>query len=192
MIYLSGQWHILTLRPFQKRASYQDMSPVEILIVDDFQGWRHAIASMLRDKPHLRVVCDVSDGLDAVEKAEKLQPDLILLDIGLPSLNGIAAAQMIRERSPLSKILFVSDISSYDVAQAALRTGAHGFVVKLDAGRELLPAVEAVIRGESYVSSRLGNDDLRETAKVTTCGNHFQFIRLHAQKPAVIREEHKR
>lgn len=132
--------------------------------MDDFQGWRHAITSILKDKPHLRVVCDVSDGLDAVEKAEELRPDLILLDIGLPSLNGIAAAQRIRERSPQSKILFVSNISSYDVAQAALRTGARGFVVKLDAGRELLPAVEAVIRGESYMSSRLGAHDLGQTA----------------------------
>jgi CheY-like chemotaxis protein len=102
----------------------------------------------------LPVIGVASDGLEAVQKAKELQPDLILLDIGLPSLNGIEVARQIRKLSPESKILFVSQESSADVVQGALGTGALGFVFKSDAGKELLEGVSAVLRGEPFVSSR--------------------------------------
>jgi DNA-binding NarL/FixJ family response regulator len=92
----------------------------------------------------LQIVCEVSDGLEAVHKAEELQPDLILLDVGLPSLNGIEAARRIRKVARKSKILFLSQESSADVVQEALGTGAAGHVVKAHAGSELLTAVEAL------------------------------------------------
>ena len=100
------------------------------------------------------VIGVASDGLEAVQKAEELQPDLILLDIGLPSLNGIEVARQIRKRSPESKILFVSQESSAEMVQVALGTGAQGYVFKSDAGRELLEGVNAVLRGEQFVSGR--------------------------------------
>jgi len=103
----------------------------------------------------LQIICEVSDGLEAVQKAEELQPDLVLLDIGLPNLNGIEAARRIRELSPKSRILFVSEDRSWDIAGEALRTGANGYVVKSDAASELLPAVEAVLQGKQFVSSGL-------------------------------------
>jgi CheY-like chemotaxis protein len=102
----------------------------------------------------LQIVGEVADGLEAIQKAEELQPDLIVLDIGLPSLNGIEAAGRIRKVSPKSKILFVSQESSVDVVQEALGTGAHGYVVKIDAGSELLEAVNSVLRGEQFVGKR--------------------------------------
>ena len=103
---------------------------------------------------------EVSDGLQAVRRAEELQPDLIVLDIGLPSLNGIEAARRIRKLSPESKILFVSQESSVDVVREALGTGASGYVYKPDAGRELLEAVSAVLRGERFVGARFSGHDL--------------------------------
>ena len=103
-----------------------------------------------------------SDGLEAVQKAEELQPDLILLDIGLPSLNGIEVARQIRKLSPKSKILFVSQESSADVVWEALGTGAQGYVVKSDAGSELLEGVNAVLRGEQFVSARFAGHDFTE------------------------------
>src|SRR5208337_1963779 len=103
-----------------------------------------------------RVIGEVSDGLDAVQKAVELQPDLILLDIGLPSLNGIEAAQRIRKLVPESKIVFLTQESSADVVQEALRLGARGYVVKMMAGSELLTAVEAVLLGKPFFSS-IGN-----------------------------------
>jgi DNA-binding NarL/FixJ family response regulator len=105
----------------------------------------------------LQVIGVASDGLEAVQKVEELQPDLILLDIGLPSLNGIEVARQIRKLSPKSKILFVSQESSADVVQGALGTGAQGYVLKSDARRELLEGVNAVLRGERFVGNRFSD-----------------------------------
>jgi CheY-like chemotaxis protein len=110
----------------------------------------------------MRLVGEASDGLEAVQKAEKLQPDLILLDIGLPTLNGIEAARRIRKVSPTSKILFASENRSVDVAEEALSTGADGYVVKSAAASELLPAVEAVLQGKKFVSASLAGLDLTD------------------------------
>jgi hypothetical protein len=93
--------------------------------------------------------------LEAVERAEELQPDLILLDIGLPRLNGIEAGRRIRKVAPNSKILFVSQELSADVVQEALDLGAQGYLLKDDAAGELLPAVDAVLQGRQYLSRRL-------------------------------------
>jgi DNA-binding NarL/FixJ family response regulator len=131
------------------------MGIVRVLVVDDFEPWCRRICSMLQKLPELRVVGEVSNGLEAVEKARELRPDLILLDIGLPGINGIEVARRILEFSPKTKILFASEGGSPDVAEAALHTGARGYVVKMDAGSELLPAVDAVLRGERFISSSL-------------------------------------
>jgi len=130
------------------------MLSARILVVEDFEPWRRLISSMLEKEPHLHIICEASDGLEAVQKAKEMRPDLILLDIGLPKLNGIEAARQIRRSAPKSKILFLSQESSAAVVREALRFGA-GFVVKADAGRELLSAVKAVILGEPFLSSAL-------------------------------------
>jgi CheY-like chemotaxis protein len=132
---------------------------VRVLVVDDFAPWRDFVLEKLRRNDNLLVIGVASDGLEAVQKAEELQPDLILLDIGLPSLNGIEVARQIRKLSPKSKILFVSQESSADVVQGALGTGAQGYVLKRDAGRELLEGVNAVLRGEQFVSARFAGHD---------------------------------
>jgi DNA-binding NarL/FixJ family response regulator len=123
--------------------------------VDDYEPWRRFVSSTIRKQQELSVVGEVSDGLEAVRKAKELKPDLILLDIGLPGLNGIEVARRIREVSPNSKILFVSENRSQDIAEQALSTGAGGYVVKSDAGSNLLPAVEAILKGERFVSASL-------------------------------------
>ena len=128
---------------------------VKVLVVDDFEPWCRVICSMLQKQPGLQIVGEASDGLEAVQRARELQPDLILLDLGLPGINGIEVARRILELSPKTKILFATEESSPDVAEAALGTGARGYVVKSDAGTELLPAVEAVLRGERFISSGL-------------------------------------
>jgi CheY-like chemotaxis protein len=123
------------------------------------------------------VIDEVSDGLEAVRKAQELYPDLILLDIGLPGLNGIEAAQRIRRFSPKSKILFVSQESSPDVVQHALSLGACGYVVKMDAGGELLAAVEAVLRDEQFVGSRFAGHDFTRASDIepSDAGNPEKF-----------------
>jgi len=134
-------------------------SMVRVLAVDDFESFRRFAASQLGKRPELQIIGEASDGSEAVQKAEALQPDLILLDIGLPKLNGIEAARRIRKHSPDCKILFISQDSSVDTVHTALETGASGYIVKSDAGRELLPAVEAILRGEQFIGSRFAGHD---------------------------------
>jgi DNA-binding NarL/FixJ family response regulator len=146
----------LVLNSKQEQA-ISTLSLVRILVVDDFADWRGFVLAKLRENCSLQVVGVVSDGLEAILKAKELQPDLVLLDIGLPLLDGIGAARQIREVAPKSKILFLSQELDPDVARAALNAGGHGYVVKLDADRELFPALEAVMLGKKFVSPRVAD-----------------------------------
>ena len=145
-----------------------DKSPIRVLVVEDYEPWRRYFSTALQKQPELQVIGEVSDGLEAVQKAEELQPDLVLLDIGLPTLNGIEAARRIRKVSPASRILFVSENRSADIAEEALSTGASGYVVKSDTGSELLPAVKAVLEGKRFISASLAGHFLVTTALSTT------------------------
>jgi DNA-binding NarL/FixJ family response regulator len=133
---------------------------VQVLVVDDVLPWRRFVGSMLQEQPRLQIVGEASDGLEAVQKARELQPDLILLDISLPTLNGIEAARRIRTLSPKSRILFLSENRSWDIVEEALRTGAWGYVVKSDAAGELLSAVEAVLKDKPFISATIAGSDL--------------------------------
>lgn len=128
---------------------------ISVLVVDDFAQWRRLVSTALLGRLGLRTMAEAADGLDAVHKAEDLQPDLVVLDIGLPSLNGIEAARRIRGVSPKSKVVFLTENYSCDVAEAALDTGAGGYVVKSAFASELIPAVEAVLEGRHFLSSKL-------------------------------------
>lgn len=127
-------------------------SSLRILVVDDFEPWRRFVSSVLGGKPELQVVGEASDGLVAVQKAVKLKPDLILLDLHLPKLSGLEASRQIHKLIPESKIIFLSQESSADVVQEALGSGAWGYVLKARAASELLVAVKAVLSGKSFVS----------------------------------------
>ena len=138
-------------------------TPVRVLIVDDFAGWREFIRAELRKDPDCQIVGESSDGKHAVQEAERLQADLIVLDIGLPRLNGIEAAKCIRERRPETKILFVSENRSPEIVEEALRIGEGGYVVKTDAKRELLPALKAALSGKRFLSPSVASHFLIET-----------------------------
>jgi DNA-binding NarL/FixJ family response regulator len=125
---------------------------VRILIVEDYEPFRRFICSVLGRRAELQVVGEVSDGSEAVEKAEELKPDLVLLDIGLPTLNGIEVARRIHRLVPESRIVFLSMESSLDVVKKTLSLGALGYIEKLSSPSEILAAVEAVCQGKRYVS----------------------------------------
>jgi DNA-binding NarL/FixJ family response regulator len=128
---------------------------IRVLVVDDFAAWRRFVCSRIQNQPQLQIIAEASDGLEAIEKAQELQPDLILLDIGLPTLNGIEAASRIHEIARGARILFVSQSNDPELVRAALSNGAAGYILKTDAEDELLPAIGAVMRGDWIVSSRL-------------------------------------
>lgn len=142
------------------------MASFRVLVVDDFEPFRRFICSTLKTRPELQIVGESADGLDAVQQADLLQPDLVVLDLALPTLSGIEAARRIRIVSPESTVLFVSQESSVDIVQEALNLGALGYVVKAHAGSELLAAVERVLRGERFLSAGLSNLPLTDNADV--------------------------
>jgi DNA-binding NarL/FixJ family response regulator len=137
---------------------------VRTLVVDDFASFRRRVCWMLEENPEVQVIGEAGDGVEAVQKAEEFQPDLILLDSDLPKLSGIEAARQIRKTSPNSKILFLGQDLDPAVVQEAFSLGARGYVVKSDASRELLSAVKVVILGKQYVSRALAGYDLTDTA----------------------------
>jgi DNA-binding NarL/FixJ family response regulator len=124
---------------------------IRILVVEDNSFWQEIIVRKLQEQDNLQVTAIVADGLEAVHNAEELQPDLMLLDIGLPRLNGIEVAKRVRKLAPAVRILFVSADSCSDIIRDALRIGALGYVHKPNVGSDLLPTIQAVLEGEQFV-----------------------------------------
>jgi len=116
-------------------------------------------------RPGLRIISEASDGLEAIEKAHELKPDLVLLDISLHKLNGIEAAGRIREVAPMTKIVFISAYQDSDAVQTVLDNGADGYVLKWEVTRELMPAIEAALSGRKFVTKHLSE---LKTAPVAT------------------------
>jgi len=122
-----------------------------VLVVDDYEPWRSHVRSFLQSTIKWKIVGEAADGPEAIQKADTLKPDLILLDVGLPTVSGIKVAQRILASNPANRILFVSEHRS--LAEGALATGALGYIIKSDAAVELLPAMDAVSKGRRYVGA---------------------------------------
>lgn len=132
------------------------MQSFTVLVVDDFARFRECVCSILQGT-QFRVVGQAADGLEAVQKARGCQPDLILLDIGLPKLNGIEAARRISVEASRSKLIVVSQDEDPEVVRAVFSSGACGYLLKSAMGGELLPALASVLRGETFISGRLAS-----------------------------------
>jgi DNA-binding NarL/FixJ family response regulator len=131
------------------------MSVVQILVVDDSLPWQRFVQNHLEAAPGLKVIDVAADGLEAVQKAKEAQPHMVLMDISMPGVNGLEAARQIRTVSPGSKLLFVSTLDDIEVIQAAFEAGGSGYVSKWDAGRDLIPAIRAILLGQRFVSNGL-------------------------------------
>jgi DNA-binding NarL/FixJ family response regulator len=158
---------------------------IRVLVADDYETWRRYVYSTLQTRPTYQVIGEVSDGLEAVQKAQELQPDLIVLDIGLPTLNGIEAARQIRTQAPQSKILFLSENRSEDIAREALRSGGSGYVIKSNAASELLPAVEAVLQGKPFLSRGLP-ENIGMPSTTQSLETPSREVRLYADDAAFV------
>ena len=134
-----------------------EMGLIRVLLVDDHEVARRGLRSVLSADKNVDIVGESADGQDAVQKAAELRPDIVLLDISLPGISGIQAAQRIRAVSPESRIIFVSQHDSIQIAKDALSVGAHAYVVKSDAGHDLLKAIECTSEDRTFVSRTLVN-----------------------------------
>jgi DNA-binding NarL/FixJ family response regulator len=127
-----------------------------VLVVDDYEPWRRYVRAEVQENARWRIVGEASDGIEAVRQAQAHKPDLILLDLGLPMLNGLEAARRILAHDPSVRILFLTEQCSRDIAEAALGIGARGYMVKTDAGGKLLSAMETIVNGGRFLSAGLG------------------------------------
>jgi len=132
-----------------------DRHPLRVLVVDDHVLFRQAVCLLLTQQSHIVVVGEADNGRDAVAAAEYLRPDVVLLDLLLPALNGLEALQLMRKRAPQSRVLMVTAVDTQERIIAALGAGAAGYVAKQSSIRELLVAIDAISQGNVYVSEAL-------------------------------------
>ena len=133
------------------------MSIIRVLVVDDFVPWHHFVSYLIDSESDLQITSVAYDGLDAIQKAKELQPDLILMDLSMPGMNGIDATRQILMHSPRSKVLFVSEQRDSDLIHAAFEVGACGYALKTDSNSDLLLGIRTVLRGQPFVSCSLTN-----------------------------------
>jgi len=133
-----------------------------IVVVEDFVAQRALVCSILSSRPELQIVGEASDGLEAVEKAKELKPDLVLMDLSLAGLNGMEAARQIRKLVPASKIVFITQESSPEVVKEAVRLGASGYVLKSEMDIDLLRAIEDILQGKQFFNGRAIGSDIAD------------------------------
>jgi DNA-binding NarL/FixJ family response regulator len=126
---------------------------IRILIADDHSGWRTAVRSILSCERRLQVVAEAADGLEAVQKAVDLSPDMVLMDISMPVFNGMQATRRVLDTLPDCKIIILTEFRSPEFAEEAMRNGATGYVIKSSASNELIPAIQAVFAGKVFISN---------------------------------------
>ena len=130
---------------------------IRILLVDDHPVVRHGLRALLGLQPDWEVIDEAEDGSEAVDKVQRLNPDVVLLDISMPKMSGLEACRLIRETAPQCEILILTQHDSPQMLREALDAGARGYVMKSHAARDLLDAVEAVSQHKSFTA--LGNGD---------------------------------
>lgn len=141
---------------------------IRVLIVEDHDDYREFVSSLVQSRSEFEVISEVADGAEAVRTAAKLRPDLILMDIGLPKLNGLEAARRILQSYSGSKIVFVSQEASPDIVVEAFRIGAAGYVAKIDAAFDLMSAANCVLRGQKFMSRSIANLECNQSVLACT------------------------
>jgi DNA-binding NarL/FixJ family response regulator len=132
------------------------MQKLRILVADDHEVVRRGVVAMLSAHPNWEVCAEAADGRDAVEKAKQLKPDIVILDLGMPNLNGLEAARQISRLNPSHRILILTITDTEQVVSEVLKAGAKGYLLKTDAARDLVTAVETLQHGSTYFNSRVG------------------------------------
>lgn len=132
------------------------MRDIRIVIADDHEVVRKGIAAQISQRPNWEVVAEATNGRDAVTVALRMKPDLVVLDLSMPELNGLAAASRIRAAWPEARILMLTVHDSEQVVREVLAAGAQGYVLKSDAGRTLMAALDALLEGGTFFTPKVG------------------------------------
>ena len=135
---------------------------IRIALADDHRMFREALASTLALAPDIRIVGEAGSGRAAIEMAEKLRPEILVLDIAMPDMNGIEVAQRLRASCPEVKVIALSGHVDKRFVQEMLKAGASGYVAKAAAGADLVRAIRAVAKGQEYLSSEVTAAVLRD------------------------------
>lgn len=138
------------------------MCPARILVADDHEVVRHGLRSLIREHPEWELVAEVTNGKDAVAKASELKPDIAILDITMPQLSGLDATKQMLRLDPRSKILILTMHDSEQAIQHAVKAGARGFVLKADAGSDMVRAVRALLNGQTFFTQKAARLILEE------------------------------
>ncbi len=141
-----------------REAALASAMTIRILVVDDHPVVRHGLKALLGAQPGWDIVDEAADGMEAVEKAVRLTPDVVVLDVSMPGMNGLEACRVIRGSVPGCEILFVTQHDSPQMMREALDAGARGYVVKSNAARDLLAAVEAVSQHRSFTALSISKE----------------------------------
>jgi DNA-binding NarL/FixJ family response regulator len=144
------------------------MTTLRILIADDHDVVRHGVCRVLELEPGWTVCGEATDGREAVALAVTLQPDVVVLDISMPGLNGIEATRRLRRLVPDARVLILTMHDVDTLIADALKAGARGYVLKSDSGREIVAAIQSILNGHTYVSRRLRGGDAVDAAKPRT------------------------
>jgi len=169
-------------------------SSIRVLVLEHFDQFQKTIGPILRQRPQWKVVGVVVEAADAVRLAKQLQPDLILLDIDLPRMNGVKAARRLRSAAPDSKMVFLGQESSIGVVREAFRLGASGYVIKEYAPSELVPAMETVLQGTEFIGSGVWGANLIAKKEPKPDHRLREILALHAfpsQPSALIAPNHE-
>ena len=160
--------------------------PLRIFIADDHAVVRSGVRRLVEEHPGWEVCGEASDGREAVTKAAELQPDIVLLDIGMPTLNGIEAARELRNSAPKSGVVFLTVHESDAVLQGILETGARGFLTKSDLARDLIAAIEAVERRRTFFSPSFTSGMLNEKVLQSSAHKKLRKTRLTQREQEVV------
>lgn len=172
--------------PYSAIAKRPALRGIRVMIVDDHTVLRDTLRLMLEMHGEVEIVGEASDGREAIDLAEQIKPDVVLMDTAMPGLNGIEATAIIRKRLPRTKVLILSGYSYEEQVRAALRAGASGYVLKSSSSQELLLAIKAVSQSNTYLSESLSEGDQLRTYLLAAEGRGSKEATLSAREREVL------
>jgi DNA-binding NarL/FixJ family response regulator len=166
------------------------VTPLRILIVDDHAVVRRGVRSLIESQPGWEISGEAATGREAVDLAGRLQPDIVVMDLSLPELNGLDATRQILKESPRSEILVLTMHHSEELARSALQAGARGYVLKSDADQSLIAAIESLRQHKPFLTSTvtefvlddyMGRADASDDGLAKVTGREREIIQLLAE-----------